>query len=270
MKFRDRVDLNVLSPYSMYAPEAFLRRVRLYCQNFPDMLPENSDWSEPFKQPFNPNDLEAMVPPSRKCEMLWWQRTAKPKADGMFGVRWTSRVQHLMDTHGKLTLSVELAQADQGRLVDYLKSASIDCEADIALLDSLTDSYRDFAKTSRSTIFDGNSYNLVTNTLRHWLPDVFWGTVLEPAYVRLFGKEKLLSAPAFTVEELGAEMVYLQLSSSLTDLHTEFNSVQSVRAKVKQHLGIRAFFDPSSAYETSERGPIGAVFLVPQFQFKSD
>jgi hypothetical protein len=64
--------------------------------------------------------------------------------------------------------------------------------------------------------------------LRRWIPDLFWATVFGPAYVRLFGRETLLSVPAPVVTEISRDLIVVQLSESLSDMHERFEEVDRV------------------------------------------
>lgn len=75
-----------------------------------------------------------------------------------------------------------------------------------------------------------------------WLPDIVWSQVLGPAYIGLFGINKVMTAPAYKVEQLGPETVYLQPSSSLFDMHERYDEVDSIRCEAKQHLHDNIFF----------------------------
>ena len=90
-------------------------------------------------------------------------------------------------------------------------------------------------------------FQAATCELIHCLPDMYWGVVFGKAYSDLFGMDKLLSAPAYHVEQLSDDAVYIQLSETLGDVLTNFDEVQAVREKVKEHLG-NAFFRPELAY----------------------
>lgn len=51
-----------------------------------------------------------------------------------------------------------------------------------------------------------------------------------------------MTAPAYKVEQLGPETVYLQPSSSLFDMHERYDEVDSIRCEAKQHLDDNIFF----------------------------
>ncbi|MFL9866737.1 hypothetical protein PQR67_21385 [Paraburkholderia fungorum] len=269
MKFKDPVCVNVLSPLSLRSPMDFLRAVRTYEEVFPNVLPEKWGWWEPLDRAFDAQNIEALVPAAGTCETVFWQRKKCPKAEGAFSVRWRSKSPMVKDTHSNIDLTLELADVEQDLLVHALETLSVRTEADIAILDVANARYEDFAFDSASAPF-GERFMLVTHVLRHWLPDVFWGTVFGPPYVRLFGKDRLMSAPAAVVKELGEEMIYLQLTDKLADTIFNFDAVLASRLAVKAHLAVDAFFQSERAYDRAEKGPTGDLFATPEFQLRVD
>jgi len=269
MKFSVPVTSYVLSPLSLTKPEDFLDAVRTFCRLLPQVRPTNWGWWEPLKQEFDAEHLDKLVPQSGNCETVHWERRKKPKAEGSFGVRWRSGVPGVYDTHSDINFTVELGQVEQEALVAYLKEASVRSKADFAFVDALTPEYSEFARESESAPYrDG--FLLATHLLRHWLPDVFWATVFGPAYVRLFGKERLLTAPAYSVQELGPETIYVQLTGRITDVVEDHEGVQSCRKLLKEHLRSNAFFVSGKGYNRRERGPGENIFDVPTFQLIDD
>lgn len=91
--------------------------------------------------------------------------------------------------------------------------------------------------------------------LRKGIPELYWLTLFGPPYVKLLGRERLLSAPAFETHELKTGAVALQLSEAPLDLESRFAAVDEVRRRVKAHLDCNAFFDPQL--------PSGRVYAVP-------
>ncbi|MDB5059587.1 MAG: hypothetical protein JWO59_3059 [Chloroflexi bacterium] len=96
---------------------------------------------------------------------------------------------------------------------------------------------------------------VVTHELRKYLPDLVWGTIFGPPYVKLFGREVLLSAPAYLATETAEDTIYLQLTESLTDLQTQYEAVANVREAVKDHLGRDAFLDMDLGIHHKYRTP---------------
>jgi len=269
MKFSVPVTSHVFSPLSLTKPNDFLDAARTFCRLLPQIRPEHWGWWEPLNREFDAEHLDKLVPQSGNCETIYWQRRRKPKAEGGFGVRWRSGVPTAFDTHSKIYFTVELGQVEQEALVVYLKEASVRSGADFAFVNALTPKYREFAIEAEAAP-TGQRFLVTTHLLRHWLPDVFWGTVFGPPYVRLFGKERLLTAPAYCVQELGPNTVYVQLTKRITDVVEDHDGVQSCRRLFKEHLRSNAFYIPGKGYDWRERGPVGDVFDVPTFQLIED
>jgi hypothetical protein len=269
MKFNVPVTSCVLSPLSLTKPDDFLDAVRTFCRLLPQVRPTNWGWWEPLKQKFDEEHLDKLVPEHGSSTTTYWQRRKNPKAEGGFGIRWRSGVPGIYDTHSDVNFTTELGQVEQEALVAYLKEASVRSRADLAFVDALTPKYRGFAIETEAAP-TGQDFLVTTHLLRHWLPDVFWGTVFGPPYVRLFGKERLLTVPAFSVEELGPETVYVQLTERIADTVEDHDGVQSRRKLFKEHLQSNAFYVPGKGYDWRERGPVGDVFDVPTFQLIED
>ena len=77
--------------------------------------------------------------------------------------------------------------------------------------------------------------------LERALPDIYWANFFGPDYVRLFGKEKLESAPCYRVEWLSDGGVLLLVTPTLSDYDSDPENFGRVRTAVKEHLGIGAF-----------------------------
>jgi hypothetical protein len=269
VKFKSPLTVNVLSPLALKRPVEFVDAVQVFCDSLPQMLPEKWGWSEPLNREFDSRNLHMLVPEGSVCETVYWKRGKRPKAEGAFTTRWISKSPKVLDTHSNIGFTVELEQVAQEALIAYLKRTSVRLKADLAFLDTLTDADREFAVESGSAPY-GERFMVATHLLRHWFPDIFWATVLGPPYVRLFGKERLLSAPASVVEELGPETVYLQVSESITDVVEDPEGIRSRRELIKAHLGRNAFFVSGRGYDRLQRGAVGDVFTVPQFHLIPD
>ena len=218
---------------------------------------------------FDLKEFERLITPIGECETVYWQRKRLPKAEGSFGVRWRSKSSKVRDTHANINFTVEMGHVPQDALVDYMKTASVRARADFAFVDALAESYRDFGMENGSVPY-GDRFMLSTHVIRHWLPDVFWGTVFGPPYVQLFGKDRLLSAPVAVAEEIADDMIYMQLTDNLSDVVQDPVAVQACRARVKEHLKIDAFFESGRGYDRLERGPVGDEFTTPTFELKKD
>jgi hypothetical protein len=266
MKFTTPVSLNVLSPLALYAPAEFVKSVRNFCEHLPELMPEKWGWREPLDRQFDAHDLKRLIPSGRShCETIDWKRTHKPKAEGTFRVRWHSKSPKVLDTHSCINFSMEFGEIDQERLINWLKSASIQTAAHISILDIFAETRRSFLMES-GAVPSGDRFFVTTHVLRHWLPDVFWGTVFGPPYVALFGKECLLKAPAFMAEEIADDTIYIQLTEHISDVTTSLSYVQARQVEFKEHVGIDAFYESGRGYDRLARGPLGDVFVVPNFE----
>jgi hypothetical protein len=67
----------------------------------------------------------------------------------------------------------------------------------------------------------------------------------------------LLSAPAPVVKELSNGSVYIQLSDSPLDFDTDFERVNAVRQKVKEHITYNIFWESEA--------PEDQIYDVPDF-----
>jgi len=73
--------------------------------------------------------------------------------------------------------------------------------------------------------------------LKRFLPDIYWANLFGLAYVEHFGKERLLSTPAETVEEWPNDGVYIRLSDNPMDFVNDYAQMQAIRNRIKDHLG---------------------------------
>jgi hypothetical protein len=287
MSKKPQYDLEIKSIKSFLKSADYLAAVKLQCEMLPEYMPNKWDVKEPIKQIFDPHHLEQLIYPNGNTDNIFWKRIEKPKADGSWRRSW-GRSRGLSDsTHATIDISV-YESTHQEKLLAYLKAASILNEADISALDSNVDKGKELVKfvyhlPNGVTSFQGISagLDLSTHTLRHWLPDMPWVVVFGSAYVRMFGKQKLLTCPAYKVEDLGEEMVFIQLTPNMTDIHEKYDEVVQARATAKNHLGEECFFKAELAYDFRNAnwgGPSeeeiaakqGKVFRVPTFELKPD
>ncbi|WP_338510320.1 hypothetical protein [Burkholderia gladioli] len=269
MKIDCPIDLSIFSPLSLRKPGDFLDAVRTYCSLLPSIAPEKWGWWEPLDRKFDLIEFERLMATMGQCDTVFWKRSLQPRSEGAFLVRWSSKSKRLRDTHAKINLTVECRQIDQGDLINWFQIATVRSKGHFAFMDTLTDVYRDFGIASESAPY-GDRFMMSTHVLRHWLPDVFWANVFGPPYVKLFGKERLLSAPVSVAKELAGDMVYLQLTDSIGDVAVDPLALRNCRDRVKRHLNIDAFFDVNRKYDRSEKGPVGDVFVAPEFNLDFD
>ena len=183
-----------------------------------------------------------------------WKRSSPPKGWGKFGQQ-----AKIKPWHAHHTLYVTASDQRQVEAIcGYLNACASRFGVDYAYVDSLAEGYKDYGVICNAAPY--RSEIMIPSVKLHKnLPDILWFQVFGPPYVRLFGLDKLLTAPAYKVEQLGPEMVSIQLSESLFDMHERYEEVNLVRQRVKVHLDDNIFFNPAK--------PEGHVYRTPDFQF---
>lgn len=81
----------------------------------------------------------------------------------------------------------------------------------------------------------------IGTNLERALPDIFWCNFFGPEYVEMFGADKVLSAPCYSVQCLPDGGAMLLTSPSPFDYLEDPNGFERLREKVKEHLGPEAF-----------------------------
>lgn len=244
------LQLDFFSPRPLNTPEEGRALLRLWLEVLPQLGPERFGSWEPVRKPF---ELEAAV---RSWGDPFLARRRKPRMDASVWMRAGPRRQHalfkLSTSTGVLGKLVRVSD-----LIDFVTRMSVELRAEFAFAHLLTqpDVETGFAS---DTVTSGPGradyfYSFFTHTLERYLPELYWITVLGPAYGRHFGPERLLSAPAYRVEALPHGAVLLQLSTSPLDFRDRFAEVDAVRRRVKEHLDENSFFDPRFHPSLEER-----------------
>ena len=284
MKTIQPFTLLIKSRKSFDIPQDMLSAIRLHARMLPMYMPKKWGWYESSEYPFNPEHIDTMVCDNGTTDDVWWKRTGKNRARGAFTTwsRFSPVQQHS-------TIDIEFYDTKyQTELLDYLKAATLLSMGDFSLLDGVATEYFEFAKAShlvvgyaRFDLKDTWRIFLPSHHLFHWLPDMPWAGVFGLSYVKLFGKEKLLATPAFKVEEIGEDMVFIQLTEKMEDIHLQYEEVMQARYKAKAHLGREHFFNLEQGYslevadftsgyakqQEAINAKAGKVFTVPSFAF---
>jgi hypothetical protein len=272
MKFIQRVNIQVCSRRILLPPAKFLEFLQFYETNLPQLKPSVFNWTDPVNKLWDLSHYENYLPPDRfgDADNIYWRRRKKPCAEGCFLVGNRSKNSILSASHSEMSLVAELCDLDVNCSLEYIKKCSIQFDADIAQVHWVTP--QEETLRDEECKFDMQGANagseFVFPSLQHWLPALSWATVFGDAYVRMFGMERLLSAPAFKVERLNDSVVYIQLTPNLSDLETDYASFHAVRLQVQAHLGNEAFFDAARAYPL--RGPMGEMSIAEYMKARAD
>lgn len=267
MKIKQTVSTQIFSRLTMHDPKVHLAWLKLHFKMLPSMTPDKWDYGEPIRRPYSMNSSWQELYQSENMSFtLHWKRMKKTRAWGLFFTALPKLCWHL-DDHAYEKIESELKQTNFAELIAYVKASSVKFKADLAFIDHWHDEH--------SKVNSRNS--LVTHRMRHWLDDIYWVTVFGDAYVRLFGMEKLLSAPAYKIEKLNDETVFIQLTKNLTDSSENFEAFQKIRKAVKDHLDPDAFYQKEKAYKFPLRHDSdfklveqGDVFNTPLFDLIPD
>ena len=292
MKFKLPTRIQVMSPNPMFDKQDMIRAMRTHLALAPYLIPEKWGWTEP-RTVFDPDNVEQIIPhvsdelwesnmkwlekrrslgdevfyaPRGQADSVHWKRSKKPKAEGSLGVGWINEFPHNNMLHSDMGFNCEFGQIDQEHHIHYLKQFSIAFDAHFSMLDVVTPYYADFGRKSGAALY-GDLY-ITTHELRHWLPDIFWGTVLGPPYVALLGKDRLLSAPVAVAEEIAPDMIYIQLTADFSDAVADPEGLMAKRQMFKDHVGVKAFYEESCGfvrYDFGDREIPFDLFETPDF-----
>lgn len=252
--------IDILSPRTLKSKEEGKQILHLLTNSAWKVAPDYYGNYEPIRNRFEPSQAEETL-------RLWrfpflWKRK-RPRIEGSVWMDIVERRERR--THGAMSVSTESTSLDEKAMVAFVQDAAKLLAADFAFTHLLTppdvEKWRFSETVFPLDLEKRTKFHLGVSTfkLQKYLPDLYWGTIFGAPYVRLFGRNRILSAPAYRVCELSQEMIYVQLSESLSDLRTHYEDVEAVRRKVKQHLDSNAFFDPSKGEEHE--------YNIPQFAF---
>ena len=175
--------------------------------------------------------------------------------------------------HASWLIEADSKSVEQEALLNLLREASTALEADFACVHlfsipeierGLANRTIEFLSTRGAEVFKGErrilefAFLLSSQHIHRCIPELYWATVFGPHYVKMFGRDRLLSTPVFRVESLGTDRILLQLSAKLSDLEDHWPEVERVHSSAKAHLGQDAFFQPGA------ESPAG--YRVPQFE----
>lgn len=89
---------------------------------------------------------------------------------------------------------------------------------------------------------EGYSFHaLFLDLLSLGVPTLAWRTYFGPMYIRHFGKERLLSAPAYAVKEVHPDVISIQLTESIQTIDADWERFHAARQRVIAHLGPESF-----------------------------
>jgi hypothetical protein len=232
----------ILSPEPLNREADARRIIDLWANLAPEILPDRVGSHEPLKQAFSTDDLRALLVDWENHVLF--KRVAKPKLQSSIFMQYGPHKKH-----SSWTISVnDVANLDIDGLQNLLERASMEFSADFAFLHRPMRCDLEIGLASRSITYLNSARSSVslfvtTHLLRKYVPDIYWVTVFGQPYVKLFSRERLLSAPAYRVSELDNGSVLVQLTESLDERDGISGEYQARKNLVKDHLNSDAFFD---------------------------
>jgi len=232
--------LSVPSP--MRDPEASFELLRIWRDIAPDTFPVRLDVQEPIRAPIDPDRIEDSR--VKQFGVAWYATRRHP--DLLF-IFLRGAPQH----HASIRLffydppSPDLVAAISGLIdlwADHLAP-------DYGMVHSLcaaerTEATSEWRADVEADLTGGHVQWGFTPELRRGLPTLYWRNLLGRPYVDLIGRETLLSAPAFRVEER-TWGVRLQLTSD-PPADQSFDAFRYTREQVLDHIGRQFFISGAS------------------------
>jgi len=261
MKRLDRIAINILTPLNMASREYGDDFVELITSEFPFLSPDKYGNLEPLRNTYVEGQKDRML----DCwgNTFIWSRS-RPFVEGDVHFRRGPR-----PTHSWIVIRLD-KKVNIIDVVRFLQKIAVRFGADFASVhymaqEEVAEILGDLANgvSNPRLLFDnprnGLHRNIVTSHhLQRFLPNLYWATIFGPPYVDLFGKELLLTAPAFQVTELAEKCVYMQLSPNPLDFASDYASQNRSRQHIKDYLDHDAFLDYSY--------PLDHRYSVPTFR----
>ncbi len=248
------VELSLLTSNRLETAEEAYTYLELI-QSIEGITPDLWNTCEPVNIPFVTGCEQQIL--STVLSTFFW-RHSRPRVDGAVNVQPSS---YKYRVHGGLSLR----SPSQKPLADYLQFMSLGCtrfDVHYGYIHEMAINETEKAVASGAAGLlnpekQTYSYRIVTHRLLKWLPDLCWVNVFGQPYIDMFGREKLLSAPAYDVHGMEGGCIWLQLSPSLKDVANNYEEFEAVRQAVKEHLNPNAFFQIDQ--------PEGHRYDVPDF-----
>ncbi len=242
MAVKEKIYLEVLTPLPLTSRDEGDVVLRLWESHLPSSMPERVGNWEPVDQPCDFANRDAIL-------RLWrWPffvvRRSPPRMEAQVFMR-----KGVVPQHATWILDFDRDNKLTPELIQFLREAARLLEADFACLTMLTEAEIEAGRKSgivsaidrKATRF---SFYIAPQDIEKCLPDVYWLTVFGAPYVRMFGRDKLLRAPAHRVEAIGENSICLQLTPSLEDLRSDPSAFAESKRRLKGFLDETAFYDP--------------------------
>ncbi|THB66035.1 MAG: hypothetical protein D6B27_07350 [Gammaproteobacteria bacterium] len=203
--------------------------------------------------PYEPNEFDFNINDIADFEELW--------QEGVSWVynfpRWHGQIESYNDlktTHNIIEYDFQIKKNKDAIYKDFLMILSSKYHADFSYYCFFDDDI---------DYYDDNLSQISTRHLENWLPGIPWMGVFGKPYIDMFGRDKILSMPVFSVEEISEDIIFFQLTETLHEAINGYEQFAQLREKVKDHLGRQAFLSQPICDENGDYAP--AVEMLPKF-----
>jgi len=248
-----RVVLEILSPLPLIDRQDGREILELWKAYLPRLLPDKFGNWEPVDRPFDADNLSVALD---NWKWPFLAERAQPKVN--CGIWMRKNAKQLL--HSTLIWEFYLPIVEQNELLVFLRTAAIALKADFACLHLLTASEIERGRANRTvTALDKKAtqfnFFLASKDLKRRIPDIYWATIFGRPYLEMFGKERLLSTPAYQVDVFSEGIVLLQISEKLSEVADHPGTFRSARERAILHLGESAFFRSAAEAADDYRAP---------------
>jgi len=150
------------------------------------------------------------------------------------------------EPHSTVLIRAEAETVIESEVATFLQNLSNAFQADFAFAHVLSKEEVELGAPDVYGFADAKGdeplITITTRILSRFIPDVYWATIFGPPYIRLFGSQKLLSAPVADGHLIDDERIYLQITPTLSDIRLSYEGFERARAGLKEHLNARAFW----------------------------
>lgn len=245
------LSLNLLSARDFPQHHDSERLLGAWLASAPGLTPDRWGIEEPLVEPFTPDDLDGVLDACHGEVFL--SRDRGPRGDLGFSP-WTGRqgihARVVADVHGLDPARQYPLRSSPIGLIDFVEAARDVLPIDLALIHVAPDNEAEIESHPERTYRwvqeppPGWATRVYTRDLHYFLPTLYWYTLFGPPYVELLGLERLLSAPAFRVDQLADDAVALQLTPDPLDSWRDWGGFVEARSKAMAHLGEDVFWNP--------------------------
>lgn len=252
------VFFEILSPLPLNSNAEARQLFNIWAEQAPNFFSDRSGLYEPLRRHFSLSTLGDSI---RTWEFQFLlKRVAAPKLQSHILMQYGPHRRHSTWTIGLM----KLQEFDGASFEGLLEAAARTFLPDFGLIHVITaaDAARGLSNGSITFLDvakDKRNLFLTTHILEKFLPDIYWTTLFGARYVELFSKDRLLSAPAYRIEELDGGGIVLQLTPELADVTADEAAFERTRDAVRRHLDSDAIYDPSKG--------MNHRYKVPEFSW---